>query len=211
MMDTKEKMPGCPVRLGMFGGTFSPPHRGHIAAALAFRDALSLDLVTVIPAGQPPHKTADPGANAADRLAMTRLAFAGVSGVEVSDMEIRREGRSYTSDTLAALAAPGRELFLLCGSDMFLTLGTWHEPQRIFSLATVAWVRRENEPETLEKLLKQEEIYRQNFDARTVPVPLPVREVSSSQVRDAVRAGADISSWVTPQVASYIRERRLYL
>ena len=113
------------TRIGIYGGTFSPPHNGHLAAARAFMEQMWLDILYVIPAAIPPHKQMAEPVSAADRLEMCRRAFAGMEGVYVSDMEIRRGGKSYTVDTLRELSGDDRRLFLLCGTDMVLTLDEW--------------------------------------------------------------------------------------
>ena len=133
------------IRIGIYGGTFSPPHNGHIAAAKAFMEQMWLDFLYVIPTGTPPHKEMSVPTDAAHRLEMCRLAFSGVEGVYVSDMEMRREGRSYTVDTLRELTGEDRRLFLLCGTDMMLTLDQWREPEEIFKLAYPVYIRREKD------------------------------------------------------------------
>ena len=115
------------MRVGIYGGTFSPVHNGHVAAAKAFMEQMWLDILYVIPTGTSPHKEMDGEATGADRLEMCRLAFADVEGVIVSDCEIRRSGKSYTVDTLREFYAPEHRLFLLCGTDMMLTLDTWYQ------------------------------------------------------------------------------------
>ena len=136
------------MRIGIYGGTFSPPHNGHIAAAKAFMEQMWLDLLYIIPAALPPHKEMEVAVSAVDRLQMCRRAFSGMEGVWVSDLEILRGGKSYTSDTLRELCGADRRLFLLCGTDMILTLDSWHEPEEIFRLSYPVYIRRENVPET---------------------------------------------------------------
>ena len=132
------------MKIGVYGGAFNPPHLGHITAARAVSGLLKLDKLLVIPTGHPPHKTLPPGSPGPEqRLELTRLAMEQTGlgeGIEVLDLELRREGSSYTADTLAHLREryPEDELWLLMGADMFLTLQTWHEPERILSLAGVA-------------------------------------------------------------------------
>ena len=133
------------MRIGVYGGTFNPIHRGHLTAARAAADALGLEKVLLIPDNLPPHKELPAGsATGEDRLAMCRLTAGEVPGMEVLDLELRRSGPSYTSDTLAELHAqyPDDELWLLVGSDMFLSLQEWHEPERILSLAGIAAFHR---------------------------------------------------------------------
>ena len=130
------------MKIGIYGGTFNPPHLGHITAARAVFALLKLDRLLIVPDGQPPHKDLPPDSPAPEqRLALTRLAAAEMGDrAEVLDLELRREGRSYTSDTLTRLHAlyPEDELWLLMGADMFLTLHRWHEPETILSLAGIA-------------------------------------------------------------------------
>ena len=121
------------MRVGIYGGTFSPIHNGHIAAAKAFMEQMWLDILYVIPTGVTPHKIMKGDATAADRLEMCRLAFADMDGVIVSDLEMKREGKSYTVDTLRELYDPEGRLFLLMGTDMLMTLDQWREPDETIS------------------------------------------------------------------------------
>ena len=127
-------------RIGIYGGTYNPPHIGHMRAAEYAIEALSLDRLLLIPTGVSPHKEMASGASSADRLEMLRLSAAGLEKAEVSDIEIRREGRSYTVDTLRQLKAenPGAELVLLMGTDMFLSFLTCGVPEAIMKLAALA-------------------------------------------------------------------------
>ena len=122
------------MRIGIFGGTFSPVHNGHVSAAKSFMEQMWLDILFIIPTGNTPHKDMSDGATSYDRLRMCEAAFSGIDGVIVSDMEIRREGKSYTVDTLRQLYDPENRLFLLCGTDMMLTLDKWREADEIFKL-----------------------------------------------------------------------------
>ena len=144
------------MKIGIYGGTFDPPHLGHLAAARAAAGVLGLDKLVFVPAGTPPHKELPPEAPAdGQRLAMTEIAadqllMPGVT--EVWDEEMRRAGKSYTSDTLrqAKKRWPDAELWLLMGTDMFLTLQTWHEPAEIMSMAGIcAFGRTEADTEEL--------------------------------------------------------------
>jgi nicotinate-nucleotide adenylyltransferase len=129
-------------RIGIYGGTFSPPHLGHRRAVEAFALAEQLDEIYVIPTFTPPHKQLQGDATPQQRMEMCRLAFAGLP-VAVSDLEIRRGGKSYTVLTLEELKAPDNTLVLLCGTDMFLTIDSWYQAARIFELAEIVYVQRE--------------------------------------------------------------------
>src|SRR5262245_25254697 len=125
-------------RIGLFGGTFDPPHVGHLVLAECARDRLGLDEVRFIPAGQPPHKRRHPVSPSAARLAMVRLAVRGNRAFVVSTLEARRDGVSFTIQTLRRVAseAPRARLYLLMGADSLDEFSTWREPEAILGLAT---------------------------------------------------------------------------
>lgn len=198
------------MRIGIYGGTFGPVHMGHVRAARAFMEQMWLDVLYVIPAGIPPHKVLEAGDDPRHRLRMCELAFGGMEGVIVSDMEIRRGGMSYTVDTLRELSGEGNRLFLLCGTDMLLTLDTWHEAREIFKLCYPVYVRREADKTLDEKIVAAIARYGREYGAvirKLVTEPL---EISSTEVREAVAAGRDISKMVPPVVAAYIAKNHLY-
>ena len=174
------------MKIGVYGGTFNPPHLGHLTAARSVFELLNLDLLLLIPAGLPPPKELPAGSpTAVQRLEMTRLAGEQLGlgdKVRTLDIELERGGRSFTSDTLAQLKAqyPDSELWLLMGTDMFLTLQTWHEPEKILSLAGVAAFGR-TEEDTEELFSAQRDyLYRTYPQARIFTLTLPgVIDVSS--------------------------------
>ena len=199
------------IRIGIYGGTFSPPHNGHVKAAKAFMEQMWLDILYVIPTAIPPHKEMTVQVSAKDRLEMTRLAFADVEGVYVSDMEIRRGGRSYTVDTLRELSGEDRRLFLLCGTDMMLTLDQWREPEEIFRLCYPVYIRRDNDRSLDAPIVAKIAEYNEKFGKvvrRIVTDPL---ELSSESIRARLTNGASISSLVPPAVEKYIRDNHLYV
>lgn len=199
------------LRIGIYGGTFSPVHNGHVAAAKAFMEQMWLDVLYVIPTGVTPHKQMDGEVTAAQRLAMCELAFADVEGVIVSDMEIRREGKSFTVDTLRALSGEDRRLFLLLGTDMMLTLDQWRAPDRIFELCYPVYIRRESDKALDEEIVQKIAQYNQKYGKvvrRIVAEPI---EVSSTEVRERIRSGQSIDAIVPAPVAAYIKENGLYL
>lgn len=196
--------------IALYGGTFSPPHLGHIRAAEAFARAVSPDRLLIVPSAIPPHKAPVMGASDEERLAMCRLAFASVPSAEVSDMEILRRGKSYTVETLRALAAPSVRLVLLVGTDMFLSLDTWYSFRELFQLAEIAYVRRESEAETEALLLEKERLYTEKYAARILALSTDVTEISSTELRRRLASGESLEGYLLPEVEAYIKARGLY-
>lgn len=204
------------MKIGIYGGTFNPPHLGHVTAARAVFELLKLDRLLVIPAGLPPHKDLpDHSPTPAQRLEMTRLAAEqmGLDGkVEVLDIELSRAGKSYTSDTLAQLKEryPDDELWLLMGTDMFLTLQAWHAPEEILSLAGIAAFGR-TEADTEELFSVQRDyLYKTYPQARIFTLTIPgVIDVSSTELRQKLAAGEG-GALLPPAVYGYILRQGLY-
>ena len=153
------------MKTGIYGGTFNPIHNGHLHIVEEFRRGLGLDRVLLIPTRVPPHKAAPDLASAGERFAMCRLAAQGKPWLELSDIEMRREGKSYTAETLEELSAlyPQDQFYLLMGEDMFLTLGRWYRPETIFSLASVCTTPRS--PDGLDALRQKALEYTGQFQA----------------------------------------------
>ena len=195
--------------VGIFGGSFSPPHIGHVRAARAFVEAEGLDRLLVIPVALPPHKSSEGVVSPEHRLNMCRLAFGAIDRAEISDCEMRRGGKSYTSDTLEYFTKKGRRLVFLCGTDMFLTLESWHEFRKIFALAKIAFIRRENtvDPEILRA---KADDYRRLYSAEVSEIVIPAIEISSTDIRFELGQGIDTTKYLSPEVASYIKEHGLY-
>jgi nicotinate-nucleotide adenylyltransferase len=186
------------VKTGILGGTFDPIHLGHLAAARAAMDCAHLDRVLLVPTGVPPHRPPTV-ADADDRLEMCRLAVAGEKRFEVSDLELRRPGPSYTADTLRELHRlyPGEELFLVLGWDAARLLQTWHEPAEVRRLARVVVVTRPGSgaPATTTEILCER----------------PTPNISGSELRRAIARGDDVSDRLPEAVAAYIAQRGLYM
>ena len=193
-----------PQRLGVFGGTFDPPHRGHLAVATAARSQLGLDRVLLIVANDPwkksPRREITP---AQDRLAMVQALIRGddghpVAGLDVSDAEIRRGGPSYTITTLRELreAHPEAELFLIIGRDLVDDFPSWHQSSEIEALATIVVVDRPGYVTDAKRGWKL--------------LVVPPVDVSSSELRDRLREGSDVSQQMTRGVIDEIRSRGLY-
>ena len=198
------------ARIGIFGGSFNPPHLGHILAVREFREKLSLDRVLLIPAASPPHKTLTANSPAAEhRLEMTRLAAADLPYAEVSDIELRREGASYTADTLDELrsAYPQDEFFLLMGTDMFLSFDTWYHPERIAAQATIAVAHRS--ADNAQQLQSCAQKLEENLNVNTVFVENEYLPHSSTSVR-AMLAFQAAEDYLDPAVLDYIQRNNLY-
>jgi nicotinate-nucleotide adenylyltransferase len=196
-------------RIGLFGGTFDPPHVGHLALAEWARERLVLDRVLFVPAGSPPHKRRGNLSSAGDRVAMTRLAVLGNRAFTVSTVEARREGPSFTVETLRALARahPRSRLFLLIGADSLGDFHTWRDPQEILEIATLAVAGRPGGAAGREGRGPAGRIARSR---RLVRLDNPVLDVSSSAIRARVRAGHSVRYLVPEAVAAYIARRGLY-
>lgn len=203
------------MKIGIYGGTFDPIHRGHMAAAQTAAKLLELDKLLLIPAGIPPHKhKSSGGANGAQRMEMTSIAADRLGfkiPVEVLDLELKREGKSYTSDTLRELRKqyPKDELWLLMGTDMFLTLQNWHEPKTIMKLAKIcAFGRTESDGEEL--FAPQRDYLASEFGAAVTTITLPgLVDISSTQLRTRLAAG-ERPEELDESVYGYILRQGLY-
>ncbi len=203
------------MKIGIYGGSFNPPHLGHLAAAKAAMAALELDRLVFIPAGVPPHKDLAPGSpDRAQRLEMTRIAADQLlmpASTEVWDTELHREGKSYTADTLeeAAVRWPGDELWLLMGTDMFLTLHLWAEPEKILALAGVcAFGRTEADGE--EMFAPQREFLSRKFHAKIATISIPgLVDISSTRLRELLAQGKG-REFLPEAVYGYILREKLY-
>ena len=200
--------------LGLYGGTFSPPHIGHVNAGLSFLRQLKLDRMMVMPANIPPHKP-DGGIDPIHRLRMTQLAFEDApeygDTLFVSNWEMTRQSVSYTAETLRFFHMQGYQLYFLCGTDMFLSLDKWYRPDLIFSLATIAYIRREDEsPEVRIKINEAKQNYRIKYNAEPVEIITKPIDISSSEIRARLQRGEDVDGLISPSVLQYIRENRLY-
>ena len=201
------------MRIGIYGGTFNPIHRGHLTAAAAAAKQLCLDKLLLVPDAIPPHKPLPAGsADAADRLEMVQLCTGELPvSAEVTDLELRRQGASYSCDTLAALREqyPADELFFLMGSDMFLSFESWRRPEEICRLATLAVFSRRTADEAAAFARRKEKLEKA-FPARVTVVMNPeVIEVSSTQLREELAQGRG-RAYLTEPVYGYILRKGLY-
>ena len=196
------------TRLGVLGGTFDPPHYGHLALAENARVQLGLDRVLFVPAGQPPHKPEHPVASDHHRAAMVQAAIADNPGFALSRVDLDRPGPHYTVDMLALVQQeyPGAELVFLMGGDSLAQLPFWRDPAGIARLARLAVMRRpgyEPDLEALERTVP-------GLSERLLWIDAPPLALSSSDLRRRVREGLPICYLVPPPVESYIREHHLY-
>ena len=200
------------MRTGIFGGTFDPPHAGHKKYADELKERLSLDKLIVIPTATPPHKVREDASSAEDRLNMLKLLFEGERGVEVSDMEIARGGRSYTYETVTLLHGiyPDDELIFLLGSDMLFTFHQWLNPDVILSHVKICAVTRSDEINE-EELREYVEKHFPEKKERFITCGFDPIELSSTQIRNAVRDGESVEGLVDREVLKYIKEKELYL
>lgn len=199
-------------RLGIYGGSFSPPHLGHLHAALHFYDEANLDKLIIMPAGKPPHKSLDVGASDLDRLVMCKLLFSesnvGKRAISVSDYELSKAGSSFTYLTLTHFKDEDTELFFLCGSDMFLSLDSWRNPEIIFSLSTIFCCSREEDDMNMLQAKKTE--YEARYGAKILLSKAKPFPVSSSELRNALLLGKSTEGYLDITVTRYIGEKGLY-
>lgn len=190
------------MRLAIFGGSFDPPHVGHLLAASDAFEQLALDRIILVPAATQPLKAGQAGASAVQRLEMARLLVQGDERFEVSSVEVERGGLSFTVDTLMHFATryPTAERFLLLGADVLGSFGQWKEPERILELASLVLLERQSEAPPTPALPVR----------RFRRLPTRRIDVSSTEIRDRVRGGKPIRGFVPDAVASYIEAGGLY-
>jgi nicotinate-nucleotide adenylyltransferase len=194
----------------VFGGTFDPPHYGHLAAAEEAGEAFGLERVLFVPTGQPPHKPGAPVTAAVHRVRMTELAIADNSRFALSRVDVDRPGPSYTVDLLALLHAehgPGMELYFVVGMDMLASFLTWHEPAEVIAQCQLVGVMRPGyapvDVAALERALPAAR-------GRVHVLRAPGLDVAGTELRARIAAGRSVRYLVPPPVAAYIREQGLY-
>jgi nicotinate-nucleotide adenylyltransferase len=210
------------ARTALFGGSFNPIHYGHLLLADDVRERLALERVVFMPAGMPPHKPASWLAPAADRYAMVCLAIADNPVFDVSDLELRRAGPSYTVDTVAALGVPPDELFLVIGSETFLDLLSWREPRRLATCCRIVVIPRTGSAFDAEGAAARKVVREIGIESIAVAatdevpargviiVPAISLPISASELRARAAAGRSLAYRVPPPVAAYIARHHLY-
>lgn len=199
------------TRIGILGGTFDPIHVGHLEAASAAQRAFSLEPVMLMPARLPPHRSIDPRASVFHRFAMAALGAAD-RRMAISDLELRREGPSYTSLTLESLHHEGfapAEIYFITGSDAFAEIATWHDYPRLFELANFVVVSRPGGPRS--EPIPSHHSPIPNMTTSVLFIEAPTPDVSSTEIRRRIGAGESIDGLVPPSVADHIRRHRLYV
>ena len=210
------------ARLGLLGGTFDPIHFGHLDAADAARQTLRLDEIRFIPSHDPPHRPSDPRASAFHRFALVALAIDGHTSYRASDMELRRDGPSYTTDTLAALRSDGwnpSQLFFILGADAFAEIATWHQFPAVLDAAHFVVIARPGTtldaaaartPEIRSRLRNPGASAIDGAETFVFLVEARTRDVSSTTIRARLAAGETIDDLVPGAVARHIVAHRLY-
>ena len=193
------------MKIGIYGGSFDPPHKGHRLLAENLMRACAVERLMVIPTAMSPFKQTS-GASADDRLQMCRLAFDDAT-FEVSDIEISRGGRSYTVDTVSAVKAenPDAELYLFMGEDMLLSFDRWYRYKDILSMCTLVAACR---TEDCERLQEMRDFAENILDGRVIICDSVPIEISSTKIRQELSDGC--SEWVSAEVMEYIKSRGLY-
>lgn len=220
-----------PLQLGLLGGTFNPIHNGHLAIAREVRDRLQLDRVLFIPAGDPPHKDDRSLAPAAARYEMVRLAIANTPSFALSDIEVRRKGKSYSIDTIRTLKQqlePAADLYFIIGLDAFLDIHHWRAPLELLQLCRFVVVPRQGlsyrSLATIPLLPPFDHQILAQLDKGTVPrldisipsgqpvicLPIPLYPISASDIRQRIRQKQSLANLLPPLVGSYILQHRLY-
>lgn len=198
------------MKTGVFGGTFNPVHKGHIMLAEYCMDSVGLDRIIMIPTAVPPHKISNNLASEDDRLNMCKLACRGKENFFVSDIEIKRQGKSYTYETLTQLKEiyPDDHLYTIMGADMFLTLNRWKNPEIIFEKSSIITIPRDEENK-----LELENFYNnvlKAMGASSIILPNPVMSVSSTFIRENLDNFNLISDMLDKGVYDYIIKNNLY-
>ncbi|MBR3309085.1 MAG: nicotinate-nucleotide adenylyltransferase [Lachnospiraceae bacterium] len=197
------------MKIGIMGGTFDPIHYGHLILAETAYDRFGMDKVLIMPAGDPYFKVERGVSADEDREAMTRLAIEGNPHFEFSDLELKREGDTYTVDTLKILKEQYTydDLYLIVGSDTLFQMEKWYKPQEIFQMATILSSRR-NIPNA--ELEEQMDYLRSKFGAKIVNLYMPNIDISSTDIRDKVKHDMSVRYFTPDCVIEYIKEHQLY-
>ena len=194
---------------GILGGTFDPIHLAHLKLAEYALEELELEKVIFMPASIPPHKMDKNITDECHRLRMTELAVLYNSRFEVSDMELHMNGASYTARTLSILKQSHDKLVFILGADSYMALDTWYQPQVIMEKAEIACACRDDVSQNM--LYERSLLYKQKYNAVSHILRMPDTEISSTNIRELIADGKDVSEFLPEPVYNYIKENRLYL
>lgn len=198
------------MKLGILGGTFNPPHNGHISAARNAQQALQLDKVLFIPTNLPPHKELPQGsATTQQRIDMVRLAVQELPFADVSTTEIERGGRSYTVDTVRQLKNRWMDvdIYIIMGTDMLLTMESWHMPRVLLGMCSIAVVARSEDDR--DAITQAARTMREDWSAKIEVIDCPALEISSTEIRENMKR-EQLDKFVPEKVANYIKKHGLY-
>ncbi|MDD7794867.1 nicotinate-nucleotide adenylyltransferase [Clostridium sp. 'White wine YQ'] len=197
-------------KIGIMGGTFDPPHKGHIYIAQEAYKKLHLDSVIFMPAGNPPHKTYKKITNEKDRYEMVKLAIADYEHFEVSDYEISKQTLSYTFLTLKYLKEEREkcELFFIAGADSLVTFESWRNIEEILNLATLVIFTRPGYPK--DEVIKSKNVIEEKYNHSVILLDLIEQDISSSYIREALEEGKEVTEYLNSNVYEYIRVNGLY-
>ena len=196
-------------KIVLFGGTFAPPHLGHVHAVRTVAEHIDVDKIIIMPTFMPPHKVKVKGDTPELRLEMCRAAFGEIDKELVSDYEIKKGGVSYTVHTLEYLSAEyDADIYLLCGTDMFLTLDTWFRSEQIFRLAKIVCIPRDTE--NINLLYSKKSEYENTYGAEVMIIGSDPFEVSSTEIRRMISAEEDLTSCLPNGVIEIINREKMY-
>ena len=197
-------------KIGIMGGTFNPIHNGHLFLAEHAYEQAGLDYVLFMPTLNPPHKAGMTVESAEHRLNMVRLAIQSNPHFMMSDLELQRQGITYTSDTLKALKneEPENEYYFIVGADSLMMMAKWMEPQTVFNLSTILAGAREQY--SIEQLKEQAAYLENTYNGKIILLDMPLIEISSENIRERVIKGKSIQYYVPDEVVSYMKEHHLY-
>lgn len=198
------------MRIGILGGTFNPIHNGHLLMAEYVREAMELEQVWIMPSGRPPHKHHPVLVTDEERCEMIKLAIQDNETFVFSDMEMMRNGITYTADTLEQLKEtyPEHEFYFIMGADSFVELSTWYHPEKIFSLAEIVVVNRQGT--TRHQFAEYRDLYEKNYGKEAFLVEMPFIGISSTNIRMRAATGLTVRYQVPDVVAEYMEKKGLY-
>lgn len=202
-------------RLGIYGGTFAPPHEGHVAMARAFIESGHIDKLLIMPTFLPPHKQIDQGDDPSLRLEMLNIAMESLMAdhperVIISDYEIAKGDVSYTYNTVKHFLKYCDELTIFCGSDMLLTLDTWYKADEFLRMCNVAYNTRVSAGADIDKLNIKAEYLNKTYGTKVIPLGAQTVEISSSTLRGMIAKGENTDVYLDKKVRSFIDEHGLY-